>query len=55
MEQTDVCNLVEYLAKIQKQNITLALLIKAFIEIIDGCDKLCFTTLLLAETMLLIT
>ena len=38
MKQMDVCNLVEFLAKIQKQNITLALLIKAFSEIIDGCD-----------------
>ena len=38
MKQMDVCNLVECLAKIQKQNIALALLIKAFSEIIDGCD-----------------
>ena len=38
MKQMDVCNLVECLAKIQKQNITLALLIKVFIEIIDVCD-----------------
>ena len=38
MKQTGVCNLVECLAKIQKQNISLALLIKVFSEIIDGCD-----------------
>ena len=38
MKQMGLCNLVKCLAKIQKQNIALALLIKAFSEIIDGCN-----------------
>ena len=38
MKQMGVCNLVECLAKIQKQNISLALLIKAFSEITESCD-----------------